>query len=69
MKKSALLVLLLASSPAFGDEPPPPADATDRRTVEIVDTVGRTAWPVDQQGRPIYPDGFEDLAKKLEEPY
>ena len=33
-----------------------------------LDTVGRTAWPRDQQGRPIYPDGFEELAKKREQP-
>jgi type III restriction enzyme len=30
-----------------------------------LDTVGRTEWPKDRQGRPIYPEGFEDLAKKL----
>ncbi|MDQ3419005.1 MAG: DEAD/DEAH box helicase family protein [Acidobacteriota bacterium] len=29
-----------------------------------LDTVGRTAWPRDLQGRPIYPEGFEELAKK-----
>ncbi|MBI3939681.1 MAG: DEAD/DEAH box helicase family protein, partial [Acidobacteria bacterium] len=29
-----------------------------------LDTVGRLEWPKDQQGRPIYPDGFEDLARK-----
>jgi len=29
-----------------------------------LDTVGRTAWPVDRLGRPIYPEGFEDLAHK-----
>jgi type III restriction enzyme len=33
-----------------------------------LDTVGRVTWPVDQQGRPIYPEGFEDLAKKLGRP-
>jgi type III restriction enzyme len=33
-----------------------------------LDTVGRTAWPVDQQGRPIYPEGFEELAAKLNRP-
>jgi type III restriction enzyme len=31
-----------------------------------LDTVGKVAWPADRQGRPIYPDGFEALAKKLE---
>ncbi len=34
----------------------------------IMDTVGRAGWPTDRQGRPIYPDGFEELATKLERP-
>lgn len=34
----------------------------------IMDTVGRTAWPTDRQSKPIYPDGFEELAAKLERP-
>ncbi len=29
-----------------------------------LDTVGKTAWPLDRQGRPIYPEGFEELAGK-----
>jgi type III restriction enzyme len=33
-----------------------------------LDTVGRVIWPSDQQGRPIYPEGFEELAKKLGRP-
>lgn len=33
-----------------------------------LDTVGKQHWPVDRQERPIYPDGFEELAKKLERP-
>ncbi|NPV71170.1 MAG: DEAD/DEAH box helicase family protein [Firmicutes bacterium] len=33
-----------------------------------LDTVGKTEWPADRQGRPIYPEGFEDLAKKLGRP-
>lgn len=33
-----------------------------------LDTVGRTDWPRDRQGRPLYPDGFEELAKKLGRP-
>jgi type III restriction enzyme len=33
-----------------------------------LDTVGRTEWPRDQQGRPIYPEGFEELAKKRDRP-
>jgi hypothetical protein len=31
----------------------------------ILDTVGKVHWPADPQGRPIYPEGYEDLAKKL----
>jgi type III restriction enzyme len=34
-----------------------------------LDTVGRTAWPVDRQQRPIYPEGFEELAAKLKRPW
>jgi type III restriction enzyme len=33
-----------------------------------LDTVGKTDWPTDRQGRPQYPDGFEELAAKLERP-
>lgn len=33
-----------------------------------LDTVGRTDWPRDSQGRGICPTGFEDLAKKLGRP-
>lgn len=33
-----------------------------------LDTVGKTDWTYDRQGRPIYPEGFEELAKKLERP-
>jgi len=33
-----------------------------------LDTVGKTDWPTDRQGRPIYPEDFEELAKKLERP-
>lgn len=33
-----------------------------------LDTVGKTEWPQDLQGRPIYPEGFEELAKKLKRP-
>jgi len=33
-----------------------------------LDTVGRIEWPRDSQGRPIYPDGFEELASKLKRP-
>ena len=28
----------------------------------------RRDWPRDRQGRPIYPDGFEELAEKLDRP-
>jgi len=34
----------------------------------MLDTVGRTAWPADRQGRPVYPEKFEALAKKLGRP-
>jgi len=33
-----------------------------------LDTVGKLSWPTDRQGRPIYPEGFEELAKKLGRP-
>ncbi len=33
-----------------------------------LDTVGRTEWPRDRQGRPGYPDGFEELARKRGQP-
>lgn len=36
-----------------------------RRTL---DTVGKREWPLDAQGRPIYPDGFVELAEKLGRP-
>jgi type III restriction enzyme len=33
-----------------------------------LDTVGKLKWPSDSQGRPLYPEGFEELAKKLGRP-
>lgn len=33
-----------------------------------LDTVGKLDWPHDRQGRTIYPEGFEELAKKLGKP-
>ncbi|MGA3082044.1 MAG: DEAD/DEAH box helicase family protein [Terracidiphilus sp.] len=30
-----------------------------------LDTVGKTDWPRDTQGRPIYPENFEELARKM----
>ncbi|MFH1609140.1 MAG: type III restriction endonuclease subunit R, partial [Candidatus Bipolaricaulota bacterium] len=33
-----------------------------------LDTVGKTDWPRDRQGRVVYPDDFEALAKKLDRP-
>jgi type III restriction enzyme len=33
-----------------------------------LDTVGQYEWPVDKQKRPIYPEGFADLAQKLDRP-
>ncbi len=40
----------------------------DRWMRLTLDTVGKTDWPRDGQGRPIYPEDFEVLAKKLERP-
>jgi type III restriction enzyme len=34
-----------------------------------LDTVGRSNWPADRQGRALYPQGFEELAKKLGRPF
>ena len=34
----------------------------------ILDTVGRREWPMDRQGNSIFPDGFADLAEKLQRP-
>ena len=33
-----------------------------------LDTVGKVNWPTDKQGRPIYPEKFEELAAKLKRP-
>lgn len=33
-----------------------------------LDTVGKQSWPKDAQGREVYPEGFEELAKKLRRP-
>jgi type III restriction enzyme len=33
-----------------------------------LDTVGKTAWPLDRQKRPLFPEGFEELAAKLKRP-
>jgi type III restriction enzyme len=33
-----------------------------------LDTVGKRDWPKDSQGRALYPEGFEELAQKLERP-
>jgi type III restriction enzyme len=33
-----------------------------------LDTVGKTDWTYDTQGRPVYPEGFADLAAKLQRP-
>jgi type III restriction enzyme len=33
-----------------------------------LDTVGKLDWSRDTQGRPVYPEGFEELAQKLERP-
>ncbi|BFU95288.1 MAG: hypothetical protein NTNFB02_20100 [Nitrospira sp.] len=33
-----------------------------------LDTVGKTAWPADRVGRPLCPEGFQELAEKLGRP-
>ena len=33
-----------------------------------LDTIGKKEWPKSSQGEPIYPTGFEELAKKLARP-
>lgn len=33
-----------------------------------LDTVGKIDWPKDKQGRPIYPEAFEELTAKLNRP-
>ena len=33
-----------------------------------LDTVGKITWPADRLGRPLYPEGFKELAEKLERP-
>jgi type III restriction enzyme len=33
-----------------------------------LDTVGKLHWPADRLGRPLYPEGFEELAGKLGRP-
>ena len=40
----------------------------DRWMRLMLDTIGKTAWPQDSQGRPLYPDDFETLADKLGKP-
>ena len=37
----------------------------DRWMRFTLDTVGKTSWPLDAVGRPLYPEGFEELAGKL----
>lgn len=33
-----------------------------------LDTIGKVDWPRDKQGMPLHPEGFEELAGKLERP-
>jgi type III restriction enzyme len=45
------------------------AKSDESRWMRIVlDTVGKTSWTIDRQGCAVYPEGFEELAKKLERP-
>jgi type III restriction enzyme len=41
------------------------AQSDDKQWMRFtLDTVGRTEWPKDPQGRPIHPEGFQELAAK-----
>ena len=40
----------------------------DRWMRLTLDTIGKTVWPQDTQGRPLYPEGFEALADKSGKP-
>ena len=40
----------------------------DRWMRLTLDTIGKEAWPQDTQGRPLYPEGFEAIAKRLGKP-
>ncbi len=40
----------------------------DRWMRVTLDTVGKADWPSDGQGRYLFPEGFEELARKLERP-
>ena len=45
------------------------AKSDDMRWMRLtLDTVGKTSWPRDNMGRPVYPEGFEELAEKLGRP-
>lgn len=45
------------------------AKSDESRWMRItLDTVGKTDWPRDRQGRPLYPEDFEELAKKMARP-
>ena len=50
------------------------SDADNAKSDEVawmrrtLDTVGKREWPLDSQGRPIHPEGFPELAEKLERP-
>lgn len=45
------------------------AKSDETRWMRItLDTVGKTDWPRDRQRRPLYPEGFRELAEKLKRP-
>jgi type III restriction enzyme len=50
------------------------SDADNAKSDEVawmrrtLDTVGKRQWPLDSQGRPIYPEGFAELAQSLGRP-
>jgi type III restriction enzyme len=56
------------SKVAFETDSGEAKDDEKRWMRHTLDTVGRLEWPRDGQGRPIYPAGFEELAKKLNRP-
>ena len=59
-----------ASTPRSSTRPTPARPrATSRAGCASRSTrSARLDWPDDRQGRPLYPEGFEELAKKLERP-
>ena len=55
-----------ASTPRSCTRPTPARPKSDESAWMrlTLDTVGKIDWPRDRQGRPIYPEGFEELAEE-----